>query len=221
MRPSHRGLHRLGCRAGNYGRGMAVVLRAADPRDLTDARRYAHYLNIAADGYFSALFGSDADRIVARASLTPGTELSLSNVVFALVDGRVRGMCSGMLGRGQSIVPPLTRAADVRQLARAGLVAGLTMPVLMALERRAPDEWYLQSLAVDSDLRGRGVGRELFDDATDRARRCGATTLTLDVASTNPRARALYERLGMQCSGTSWPTFARPSVRVHRMELPL
>lgn len=210
-----------GGRCDNYSRAMTLVLRAANPVDHNDARRYAHYLDIAADGYFTEMFGSTAEQRLAQASLTPDTELSLSNVVFVEIDGQVRGMCSGMLGEGKSVVNSLTRGANWRTLMRAGMVVAVTMPVLAALERRAPDEWYLQSLAVDSDLRGQGVGGQLFDDAIRRARASGAAKLTLDVASSNPRARALYERLGMHCTGTSWPALVRGSLRVHRMELPL
>ncbi len=54
---------------------------------------------------------------------------------------------------------------------------------------------YLATIAVDERWRGRGVGRELIAYVEDHYRP-QARHLFLCVSSFNPRARALYERLG-------------------------
>ena len=51
-------------------------------------------------------------------------------------------------------------------------------------------------LGVDTEFRGRGIGRRLLDHLLDKVRAQKATTAALDVAATNPRAKALYERQG-------------------------
>lgn len=57
----------------------------------------------------------------------------------------------------------------------------------------------LKNLAVDSDQRGRGVGTALIREAERRAHQHGE--LCVGVGLDNPRARALYERLGYRGTG--------------------
>jgi RimJ/RimL family protein N-acetyltransferase len=59
----------------------------------------------------------------------------------------------------------------------------------------------IQGLAVDGELRGRGIGQALVEAACERARREGARRLTLRVLGYNRPARALYERCGFTVEG--------------------
>lgn len=59
----------------------------------------------------------------------------------------------------------------------------------------------LRNLQVDAVARGRGVGTAIVRVAEAAARAAGATTLSVGVADDNPRARALYERLGYVGTG--------------------
>jgi ribosomal protein S18 acetylase RimI-like enzyme len=62
--------------------------------------------------------------------------------------------------------------------------------------RTKKDEWYVDGIAVKEELRGRGVGTGLLHALEKEARRRGINKLSLEVVDTNPRAKALYERLG-------------------------
>jgi ribosomal protein S18 acetylase RimI-like enzyme len=57
-------------------------------------------------------------------------------------------------------------------------------------------------LGVSPYERGRGIGRELILHLENVARERGFPRAGLDVAETNPRARALYERLGYTFGAT-------------------
>ncbi|QKV97903.1 GNAT family N-acetyltransferase [Streptomyces sp. NA02950] len=59
----------------------------------------------------------------------------------------------------------------------------------------------IQGLAVDERARGRGVARALLDAAYARARRAGATRITLRVLGPNTPARRLYESEGFAVEG--------------------
>lgn len=59
---------------------------------------------------------------------------------------------------------------------------------------------YIKSVAVRQDDRGRGIGSRLIEFAEARIRREHANVL-ICASSFNPRARALYERLGYQVVG--------------------
>lgn len=54
----------------------------------------------------------------------------------------------------------------------------------------------IHDLHVRPEAQGQGVGRRLMDAVEAEARARGCCKLTLEVQENNPRARALYERLG-------------------------
>ena len=58
------------------------------------------------------------------------------------------------------------------------------------------DEIYVDGIAVSPAARGLGIGTRLLSEVTAIARSRGKRYVRLDVIDTNPRAQALYERLG-------------------------
>lgn len=93
-----------------------------------------------------------------------------------------------------------------------GLLAELRRPFLARLQEEIgidpdnvqdetePGEYYLDSLAVLPEYRGRNVGRSLIAAAAERGRSLGLMPGLL-VAKDNPSARALYEHLGFRKIG--------------------
>ncbi len=77
---------------------------------------------------------------------------------------------------------------------RGAIRAGLNLR--FADHRPAADELYVDGVAVAASERGQGIGTRLLDEAATIARESGFRWLRLDVIDTNPRAQALYERLG-------------------------
>jgi ribosomal protein S18 acetylase RimI-like enzyme len=59
-----------------------------------------------------------------------------------------------------------------------------------------PTEIYLSRIEIHPGHQGRGIGTRLIAALIDEARRNGQD-LALDVLVANPRARALYQRLGL------------------------
>ncbi|MEX1295589.1 MAG: GNAT family N-acetyltransferase [Candidatus Limnocylindrales bacterium] len=68
----------------------------------------------------------------------------------------------------------------------------------MADHRPKADEVYVDGIAVSPGARGLGIGTRLLDETTAIARDLGKPFVRLDVIDTNPRAQALYERLGFR-----------------------
>lgn len=60
------------------------------------------------------------------------------------------------------------------------------------------DACYLAHLGVADDLTGQGIGRQLIDHLLHLGRLEGYHRAALDVSAANPRAQALYERLGFR-----------------------
>ena len=59
-------------------------------------------------------------------------------------------------------------------------------------------ELYIDDLCVDSDARGKGIGRALVRHAADFASSKGISRLTLNVWEINPGAARFYEKLGFR-----------------------
>jgi GNAT superfamily N-acetyltransferase len=66
---------------------------------------------------------------------------------------------------------------------------------MIDVERR-PAEIYLGRIEIHPSHQGRGIGTDLITALIDEARRHGQD-LVLDVLTVNPRAQALYQRLGL------------------------
>jgi GNAT superfamily N-acetyltransferase len=75
----------------------------------------------------------------------------------------------------------------------------------------------LRGLFVEPEAQGRGIGRILFDDAVQRARALGATTLFWDA---DPFAEEIYRRLGGRTVGRE-PSGSVPGRTLPRMQLEL
>lgn len=79
---------------------------------------------------------------------------------------------------------------------------------------------YIGHLGVSEEVQGHGIGRRLVEHFLDISRNNGATHAVLDVSQENPRAQALYERIGFQIVREHPPKL--PGVPGHRrMEMRL
>lgn len=152
----------------------------------------------AADRYWEA-FGrklgpafSDAavGREVVAAGLRPEQML-----VARESDGDVLGVCGFHEGaRGaldltwSRLRARLSLPATVRAMAVLGILETASRPGVLVLD----------GLCVAPEHRGRGIGTALLDAATDLARDRGLRAVGLSVVDANPRAEALYRRLGFR-----------------------
>jgi ribosomal protein S18 acetylase RimI-like enzyme len=66
------------------------------------------------------------------------------------------------------------------------------------MSQPGPRDLYLSSFGVAPTQRSTGVGSAMIQLKVDQARQSGHRAFTLDVADDNPRAEALYARLGLQ-----------------------
>ena len=60
------------------------------------------------------------------------------------------------------------------------------------------EEFHINKIATDPQLRNRGYGRLLLEDALARARAVGATAVTLEVRVSNTPAREFYGSYGFR-----------------------
>ena len=151
-------------------------------------------------------------------AIQPDHDLSHQCVSFA-----ERG--SGIVGMGAAYTAeqhrhsshlPLKQAAGRWNL-RLRIVSVFFAPLMRIISSIADDNFYLLAIAVDEELRGKGIGSILIDSIEEQARANGATRLTLDVSANNEGARHFYDRHGFAVE-SQWPKRLHlPALRFHRM----
>lgn len=114
----------------------------------------------------------------------PATIYSYEHTFVAEVDGRVAGAMCGYDGADyQALKQPIVDAlGEDSEFAR--------------LQETEAGEYYLDSVGVHPDFRGRGIGSMLFEAQIARAANQGHKQVGLIVDVDKPEAEALYERLG-------------------------
>lgn len=172
---------------------------------MEDGLVFARYLDEAAEGFFRLMLGRRVGEIVATAFTRPDNGYSYENVTFAEREGVVVGAVSGYTSeRYRGFADrPLEEAAGGRAF-RLKCVKRLLAPMWRILESLEDGDFYLQTIAVDKELRGEGVGSLLMDHIERLAVEGGAERFSLDVSARNSGARGLYERRGMSVS-SEWP----------------
>ncbi len=182
----------------------SVLLRPARP-DYQEGRIFARFMDQAADGFFRFMLGQRAEEMIAAAFPEPNHSLSYEYVTFAELGGEPVGMTSaytGSLLRG--FTDGALQQAAGRDAFRLRCMYVLLAPMLRVLNSVADEDFYLQGIAVQPGLRGKGVGSVLLADIEHRAQASGSARLCLDVARKNAGARKLYAQRGMVDS-SQWP----------------
>lgn len=82
-----------------------------------------------------------------------------------------------------------------------GRIVGMTMITYEWSDWRDGWIWWIQSVYVHPEFRGRGVFAQLFRHIEACAAKTEVRAVRLYVLDTNTRARAIYDKLGMRESG--------------------
>jgi len=194
-----------------------IKFRTANPT-FDEGQVFARYLDQAAEGFFRFMLGRRSMDIIATAFTRPDHDLSYKNVTFAEREKVIVGMVSGYTAEQhrRSSDRPLKQAAGRFHL-RMMVISTLFAPLFRIIDTIADNDFYIQAMAVDKELRGEGVGSTLMDFVEDHARAYGSTRLSLDVSAGNKGARKLYEHRGMTVE-SQWPKrLAIPGVKFFRM----
>ena len=179
--------------------GARVRFRPAAAADAGAAVPLIHSSGPAAFEYVFAVPGrGDAQAFLRHAFADGAGEFGWRNHWVGEADGRIVAVGAGY---GAEAHWDFTLAAARQILGFFGwrLAAGVIARGLRVERVIAPpsgDMHYLAHLGVDPGWRGQGIGRALIEHLAAEAARLGRSRLALDVAATNPRAQALYERCG-------------------------
>lgn len=198
-----------------------IILRPAKPTH-EEGLVFARYMDEAAEGFIRFMLGRRYAEIVAEAFTHPENNYSFQNVIFAEHDNTIVGMASGFTGEQHRRFTdePLKRANGYPSL-RMAVIKALLAPLMRILNTIDEDDFYILSIAIDKELRGKGIGSQLIKSMEDRAIVAHSARLSLDVAANNDNARRLYEHLGMTVD-SRWPKRIKmPGLKLFRMAKPL
>lgn len=178
---------------------MVFKIRAARADDAAATVPLIYSSGSAAFDYVFARNGADATAFLARAFADGGGEFGYRNHVVGEFDGHVVAAGAGF---GHAEAAAFTLAAARQILNHYGWRAGGPIVRGLRTERviRPPGrgEHYLAHLAVAREFRGHGLGSQLVAWLIAQGRQLARPVAVLDVALDNPRAEALYTRLGFQ-----------------------
>jgi len=205
---------------------MSVTFRPASPGDAADVVPLIYSSGPAAFDYVFTLPGRvSALEFLHRAFVDGAGEFGFRNHVVGVADGAVAvgAAWSGDANLAFTLAAARQILGCYGPLAGPGVMArGLRVESLIPPPSRSC--CYIAHLGVRRELRSQGVGEALIRHLIARGRARGSSTAALDVASTNPRAQALYDRIGFVVARerTSRLTNAAAPVPSHRrMELRL
>lgn len=128
---------------------------------------------------------------------TKGGEFSYDNHIAMLLDDELIGIGSAFSGdRGTSFT--ISDALKIMKQYKLGAVKimsrGLRVEQLIKLPKG--DQVALAHIAIIEKMRSKGYGQKLMEHLMDKAKFNKDEHFVLDVSAINPRAKALYERLG-------------------------
>lgn len=144
-----------------------------------------------------------------------------------LADDRIIGVGAGYSGANALA---FTLAAAHQIIGQYGLLAGLgVIRRGLSVERVVPPPvarrlFYIGHLGIALGLRGQGIGSQLIEHFLAQGRDAGCDRAALDVSCANPRAQALYEKIGFRVAGQHRSTLHNRFARVpdhRRMEMAL
>ena len=145
---------------------------------------------------FLARHGLETTRtLLASAIAHPDYRYGYARGIVKILDGRIVGAAFGYPAEDEAQVDaPFAAVLQQHRLDPAHR--------LFTDLEAFPDEWYLDTLAVAPQQRGRGIGAALLQALPEVALANGKNRIGLNVDEANPGARRLYRRLGYQTVGT-------------------
>ena len=156
--------------------------------------------------YFNALreklepiLGSDG-----RAQEALASNIATDKCIVAICNGKLVGIMGIQTNKRGFVNPSLKTMVKIY-----GSFGGILRTGGLAILHHTigTDELYVDGVAVASEMRGKGIGSHLFDLIEQVVLKKRIKTISLEVIDTNPRAKALYERLGFVAvkTQTLWP----------------
>ena len=197
-----------------------IIIRKAKS-DLNEGLLFAQLFDEASEGFFKSMLGPRTYEIIAETFLKSNNEYSFKNVSMIEYKNKIVGMVSGY-----TYAEKKEFQKNSLYCFSGGARGRITMFSLVGkvlsrlLGPRGKEDYYLQSIAVSSKMRGKGLGQRLMKHTKELAIKKGCKTLSLDVSSKNKKAINSYKKFGMKIS-SFWPSILNLPPVFTRMKMDL
>ncbi len=156
-----------------------------------DSSIIADFIIAAGDGLFQSMLdgiipGVGAVQFVRMAVKSEDSPLNAQRAILAEYDGRVMGMALGYPSSDYGLHPLLKNLVPSRRI----------KPLQALFDSKIDDSWYLNTLLVSDEARGRGLGSLLVQFCADLAVEEGLSSISLHAWADNQPALSMYGALG-------------------------
>jgi len=160
--------------------------------------------------------------VVAKFYRAPGGMFSWCNTEIALHDGLPAGFITAYRAASRKGSFTWLALAAGQLGARALLLlAWRGVVIARAMQHHLSGSWYVAFVGVDPLQQSLGIGSSLIERSIQTARASECSCVELDVDVDNPRAQALYERIGFHVLHAERRRTSSITVESRRMVLPL
>jgi ribosomal protein S18 acetylase RimI-like enzyme len=178
---------------------MDVVFRPAKPDD-AEAMVPLVYSSgpLVFEYVFSHRTKVSAKEYLYRVLQQPGGEFGYEAHIVGTVDGKVVATGAGYTG---ATTFPFLISAVKQIFGTYGIIGGFQVSrrglhTESVIKPPKGKEFCVSHLGVDPEMRGRGIGEKMVNHLLENGRELGGTKAVLDVSVENPRAEALYTKMG-------------------------
>lgn len=166
-----------------------ISIRKATPADAEIiSKAVAGALGDESSAYYC---GNDFLGVFRQAARMPHTQYSYANALIAEIDSVPVGVAVSYDGEKLKELKPPTLS----------LISEMTGKMHEIPDETEAGEWYLDSLYVLPEHRGKGIGKKLLEAVAEKAWVMGLSAVGLLVDFDNPKAEKLYLSQGFSCQG--------------------
>lgn len=178
---------------------MNILFRPARAEDVALAVPLIYSSGPAAFEYvFTDKVRGNAAAFLHTAFIHKRGEFGYANHTVVEVDGQVVGIGATFSGRDHFpfVIAAVQQILTFYGPLRCWRIIRQGLQVEQIVQPPKSDLHYLSHLGIAPAWRGQGIGAQLVEHFLQQGKEMGRNAAALDVAVTNPRAQALYERLG-------------------------
>ena len=143
---------------------------------------------------FSHRTKTNAQGFLEKAFVREDSDFSYRNHICGTLDGQI--VASGAAFSTTEMLSALKCIFGVYGLVHGIRVCKRGLEIERILPPPHGDMQYIAHIGVDPEFRSRGIGEKIVRYLIDSGRELGLPKATLDVSCENPRAEALYARMG-------------------------
>jgi len=196
---------------------MDVNFRPARPEDAEPMVPLVYSSGPAVFDYvFSHQTKVSAKEYLYRTLQQPAGEFGYKSHIVGTIDEKVVAAGAGFTG---ATTFPFFISAVKQIFGTYGLIGGINvsrrgLQTEGVIKPPKGNEFAVLHLGVDPEMRGHGIGEKMVNHLLAQGRESGGTKAVLDVSVENPRAEALYDRMGFVVEKEMESNYANHTGRV-------